>query len=303
MKATQHSCKVLLTLLLVLLASSVLSMASETSAAQPPRNVLVTGAGGKTGRLVFQKLLQRPTAFMPTGVVRTPESKAGLVEQLGVPESQIIIADICHAESMQQVCQGMHALIICTSATPAPTDEMTPEGRPIFGFPNGQPEQVDWEGQKNQIDAAVQTRGLDHVVICSSMGGTNPENPLNNLGRDDTGQGGNILLWKRKAEKYLMDSGITYTIVHPGGLVDEEGGQREIVVGVDDQQLGTDNRNIPRADVAELLIASLLHDSYKNRSFDARTKPVGEGSTTTDFDKLLTDMKENCDYSLGVIPE
>ena len=106
-----------------------------------------------------------------------------------------------------------------------------------------------------------------------------------------------------KAEKYLMDSGMTYTIIHPGGLLDEEGGKREIVVGVDDQQVGTDNRSIPRADVAELLLASLEYDSYKNRSFDARTKPEGEGTVTTDLGKLLTDMKENCDYSLGVIPE
>lgn len=29
-------------------------------------------------------------------------------------------------------------------------------------------------------------------------------------------------VWKRKAEKYLIDSGLTYTIVHPGGLIDEE---------------------------------------------------------------------------------
>lgn len=172
----------------------------------------------------------------------------------------------------------------------------------MFGFPNGQPEQVDWMGQKNQIDAAKQA-GASHVVICSSMGGTDPENRLNAFGRDDNGKGGNILLWKRKAEKYLIDSGLTYTVIHPGGLADDEGGKREIVVGVDDQQVETDNRSIPRADVAELLIASLEHDSYKNRSFDARTKPEGEGTVTSDFGKLLVDMKDNCDYSLGKIAE
>ena len=39
------------------------------------------------------------------------------------------------------------------------------------------------------------------------MGGTDPENMLNALGRetlaDGSVRGGNILLWKRKAEKYL----------------------------------------------------------------------------------------------------
>lgn len=28
---------------------------------------------------------------------------------------------------------------------------------------------------------------------------------------------GNILMWKRKAEQYLIASGLTYTIIHPGG--------------------------------------------------------------------------------------
>jgi hypothetical protein len=43
------------------------------------------------------------------------------------------------------------------------------------------------------------------------MGGTDPENRLNKIG------GGNILVWKRKAEIYLVNSGLPYTIVHPGG--------------------------------------------------------------------------------------
>ena len=292
------SAKHLLLLLVILQLVSVFAMASDA----PIQNVLVTGAGGKTGRLVLQKLLARP-AFAPMGVVRTETSKQLLLEEEeGVPESNIVVADICDAAAMERVCHGMDAVIICTSATPAPTGEMSPEGRPVFGFPNGQPEQVDWNGQKNQIDAASKS-GVQQVVICSSMGGTNPENLLNKLGRAKDGTGGNILLWKRKAEQYLIDSGLCYTIVHPGGLLDQEGGQREIVVSVDDQQVGTDNRNIPRADVAELLIASLEYASYQNRSFDARTKPEGEGTVTTDYEKLLVDMTENCDYSLGTIPE
>eukprot|EP00977_Amphora_coffeiformis_P006602 scaffold1424_cov168-Amphora_coffeaeformis.AAC.15 len=292
-----RSAKTLFLALWIQLVTSTWAMATTDL----PRKVLVTGAGGKTGRLVMQQLLARP-AFPPVGVVRTASSKETLVQELGIPASQITVADICDAASIQQACQGMDAVIICTSATVAPTGEMTPEGKPKFGFPNGQPEQVDWMGQKNQIDAAKKA-GVSHVVICSSMGGTDPENRLNAFGRDENGKGGNILLWKRKAEKYLMESGLTYTIVHPGGLIDENGGKREIVVGVDDQQVATDNRSIPRADVAALLIASLEHDSYKNRSFDARTKPEGEGTVTMDFDKLLLDLKENCDYSLGKVAE
>ena len=70
--------------------------------------------------------------------------------------------------------------------------------------------QVDWEGQKSQFDAA-KAAGIEHVVVISSMGGTKPDSMLNKIG------GGNIVEWKRKAEKYLIDSGLPYTILHPGG--------------------------------------------------------------------------------------
>ena len=53
------------------------------------------------------------------------------------------------------------------------------------------------------------------------------------------------------------------------------------------------------ADVASLLVASLMYDSYADRSFDARSKPEGEGTVTTDYNQLLSDMKANCDYKLG----
>jgi uncharacterized protein YbjT (DUF2867 family) len=70
--------------------------------------------------------------------------------------------------------------------------------------------QIDWLGQKVQIDAA-KAAGVKQVVLVSSMGGTDPNHPLNKLGD------GNILQWKRKAEQYLIASGIPYTIIHPGG--------------------------------------------------------------------------------------
>lgn len=71
---------------------------------------------------------------------------------------------------------------------------------------------MDWEGQKRQFDAA-QVAGVKQVVVISSMGGTQPDNTLNKIGD------GNILVWKRKAEQYLVASGLTYTIIHPGGAL------------------------------------------------------------------------------------
>jgi len=66
----------------------------------------------------------------------------------------------------------------------------------------------------------------------------------------------------RQAEKYLIDSGLNYTIVHAGGLLPHAGpsasvaagGRRELVVGVNDTLLDSATRTIPREDVAEVLV-------------------------------------------------
>jgi nucleoside-diphosphate-sugar epimerase len=57
-----------------------------------------------------------------------------------------------------------------------------------------------------QIDAA-KAAGVKKFVFISSMGGTQPENFLNSIGKQADGSGGDILLWKRKAERYLVESG------------------------------------------------------------------------------------------------
>ena len=65
------------------------------------------------------------------------------------------------------------------------------------------------------------------------MGGTDPDNFLNSVGKNADGTGnGDILIWKRKGEQYLVKSGLSYTIIHPGGLTDEPAGREEFVLDV-----------------------------------------------------------------------
>ena len=50
--------------------------------------------------------------------------------------------------------------------------------------------------------------GIKHVVVVGSMGGTDPSNFLNDVGKNSDGSGnGDILLWKRKGERHLVESG------------------------------------------------------------------------------------------------
>ena len=99
---------------------------------------------------------------------------------------------------------------------------------------------------------------------------------------------GNILLWKRKAEKFLIGlcrgTSMSYTIIHPGGLIDKPGGEREIVVGVDDKLLMEKVRNIPREDVATVCVEALTREEAKNRSFDIICRsPEETTNPTSDF--------------------
>nr|KJB36702.1 hypothetical protein B456_006G171900 [Gossypium raimondii] len=166
--------------------------------------VLVTGAAGRTGQIVYKKLKERSDQFVVRGFVRTPESK----ETIGGADD-VFVGDIRDTTSLVPAMQGIDALIILTSAVPRmkPGFDPTKGGRPEFYFEDGAyPEQVDWIGQKNQIDVAEEA-GVKQIVLVGSMGGTNPNHPLNSLGN------GNILVWKRKAEQYLADSGVPYTII------------------------------------------------------------------------------------------
>ena len=312
--------KFLFAVLSTLSLTILIVLAEETCAATPkmPAKVVVTGAGGQTGQSLFRKLLTYPEEFEPLGFVRTQESKNALLQSGNIPESSVQVVDVTNPNAIKQAVQNfvgqdssssssLAAFCICTSAKPKPTDKIDEEtGRPVFGFPDGSPEEVDWLGQKHQIDACP---AGTHVVLCSTMGGTDPESRLNVLGRevlpDGTVKGGNIVKWKRKAEVYLMEKsqtdGLTYTIVHPGGLSNEPGGEREIVVGVDDEKTGTDSRGIPREDVAEVMLQAVRYEEeFKNRSFDIRAKPKGEGTVTADFKHLLQSLNgRDCDYSLG----
>ena len=308
MKITTSSIIFLLTA-----CSSASALATDT-----PRRVLVTGAAGQTGQHIFRKLLAKP-GYAPIGTVRSEESRQALLagtagigatdkDATPIPAESVVICDITNADTsaIDELMNDCDALMICTSAKPAPTGEVNEETkRPIFGFPNGQPELVDWIGQKKLIDAATKAKKDVHVVLCGSMGGTNPDNSLNNLGKitksDGSVTGGDILKWKRKSEVYLInESGCPYTIVHPGGLLNEPGNERELCLGVDDKISGTSNNSVPREDVANVMISALEDESYRGRSFDLVSKPVGDGVRTKDYGKLLKSLDgKNSDYSLG----
>lgn len=255
-----------------------------------PLRVLVAGAGGKTGKLALKRMAAKPELFVALGAARTAESAAIVQAETG---ATCVPCNVTDAASVAKALEGVEALVVLTSAAPKPSAD-----RKSFGYSeDGMPEKVDWEGGRNLIDAAKKA-GTKHVVYVSSMGGTMPDHMLNKMG------GGNILLWKRKAEMHLIASRVPYTVIHPGGLQDRAGGERELLVGVDDHLMSTDSKTVPREDVAEVVMQCLLEPAAVGRSFDlVGTDPEKiPGKTPWDGDiKSLLDSLggKNCDYKAG----
>lgn len=207
-----------------------LVVAVHAYAAPPPLKVIVTGAAGRTGQLVFKKLHENQ-AFDVVGVVRTEKSAKKLMKKAKCGLGQVIVADVTTELSVEDdnCIRGLEeadAMVICTSAVPQIIKRSLfqtlinkifrrPIKPPLFRFrPMQHPEKVDYEGQKAQIDLAKKI-GVKQVVLVSSMGGTDPSNFLNQIGKDYNGEGdGDILLWKRKAEKYLLQVRVARLVHH-----------------------------------------------------------------------------------------
>lgn len=250
--------------------------------------VLITGATGKTGSLVVKKLKQLPNEFQVVGLARS----LAKVKQIFGSTQGFIEGDILNKTALKLALQGCQYLVILTSAMPKMKSMPQSGQKPEFEFEtNGMPEQVDWLGQKNQIDAAKES-GVKHIVLVGSMGGTNPHHPLNMLGN------GNILLWKRKAEEYLIDSKVDYTIIRAGGLIDQPDSRRELIVGKNDTLLSSPPNgiptSIPRGDVANVVIQALKQPLARNKAFDVISKPEddAEAMVTSDWQAFFAQTTE-----------
>ncbi len=119
---------------------------------------------------------------------------------------------------------------------------------------------ADFLGNKVLIDAAVRA-GVQKFVLVSSIGAGNsaialPPQVLQTLGP--------VLAEKEQAEQYLMASGLTYTIVRPGGLKSEPA-TGNAVLTPDVAIAGS----IHRADVADLVGRCLFSDRVNNCTLSA----------------------------------
>ncbi|KAI3424731.1 hypothetical protein D9Q98_008120 [Chlorella vulgaris] len=214
--------------------------------------VLVAGATGGVGKAVVRQLAAQGIAVR--ALSRSGLKAAGMLP----PASQgveIVEGDVYRYSDVAKAMKGCTAVIIATG----PTDRLNPFGS----------YQTDFEGNKNLVAAAKQ-EGVKKVVLVTSIGTDDPLFPLNLLW--------GVLLWKKQGELALQRSGIDYTIVRPGGLLNEPRAGRTVgnvvIGGADAYGLPPRRRpgSILRTQVAECCVAALVEPAASNKVVEIVTE-------------------------------
>ena len=156
-----------------------------------PMLIAVTGASGRTGSHVVTGLLQ--AGHTVRAVVRSEEKGAPLRAQ----GAEVVIADLTTDDAASWLT-GADALIHAAAAS---------DPRP------GASDAVDRDATMTLVAAAEQCR-VQRVVQVSSMYADRPEEGPPFLH--------DVLRAKAVSDAALAESGLVWTIVRPGGLVDDD---------------------------------------------------------------------------------
>jgi uncharacterized protein YbjT (DUF2867 family) len=217
--------------------------------------VFVAGATGETGRRIVQELVARN---IPVRALVRDKQKAQAILS---PEVELVVGDVLERESLTAAL-GDSTVVLCATGA-----------KPSFD-PTG-PYKVDFEGTKNLVDAA-KAKQIEHFILVSSLCVSQFFHPLNLFWL--------ILVWKKQAEEYIQKSGITYTIVRPGGLKNEDNSDAIIMQGADTLFDGS----IPRQKVAQVCVESLFENAAQNKIVEIVAKP---DATRKSFQELFQGIR------------
>lgn len=181
-------------------------------------NVLVAGSHGQAGRHATRVLAESDHDVR--GTVRA-ESQASDIED---PGAEAVDADL--TGDVSHAVEGMDAIVFAAGSG----------GEDVSG--------VDRDGATGLVDAA-EAGGVDRFLVLGSIDADRPETGPAALRA--------YLRAKGEADEYLRESDLTYTIVRPGPLTDEDLTGR-IGTGAD---LDGDDVEISREDVSRTLVAAL----------------------------------------------
>jgi uncharacterized protein YbjT (DUF2867 family) len=211
---------------------------------------LVVGATGETGRRIVQQLVNR--GIPVRAVVRDPVKAQSILPTA----AELVVGDVLQPETLKAAMADCTVVLCATGARPS----LSPLG----------PYQVDYEGTKNLIDVAKAAQ-VEQFVLVTSLCASRFFHPLNLFWL--------ILVWKHQAEQYLQQSGLTYTIVRPGGLKNVEDESSIVMSKADTLFEGS----IPRTKVAQVCVEALFEVAARNQIVEIVAKPDAPAHSFADL--------------------
>jgi uncharacterized protein YbjT (DUF2867 family) len=259
--------------------------------------VLVAGGTGGVGQLVVAKLLEKG---LPVRVLSRSADKA---RQMFEGKVDVAVGDIRHPETLSSALQDVDYIICATGTTAFPSAkwdfDIDDSARGFQSFvqwgkiyfdadyrnrkARNSPAQIDAQGVKNLVAAAP--KDLKRFVFVSSCGVLRKNKPpysfLNGFG---------VLDAKQEGEAAIINSGLPYTIIRPGRLIDgpftsydlntllkaTTNGKLGVVVGTGD----TLNGQTSRIDVAAACVECLENADAEGKAFEM----VNQGTRPANVD-------------------
>jgi uncharacterized protein YbjT (DUF2867 family) len=196
--------------------------------------VAIAGGHGKIALILGRLLAERGDTVR--GLIRNPDQE----DDLRAAGIEPVICDLEGDGDVAAAVRGADAVVFAAGAGP--------------GSGDARKSTMDKGGAVKLVEAA-KAEGISRYLIVSSMGAEKaPEDGAEGFGA--------YLKAKFEADEALRASGLDYTVVRPGGLTEDPG------TGLVKAAEKTERGQIPRADVAAVLLACLDTPSTIGQSFD-----------------------------------
>lgn len=210
--------------------------------------ILIAGASRGVGREIAKCLVAQNQKVK--ALLRTEDARIEL-EAMGIT---VVIADAMDATNVEQAMLAEPISVVISTIGGLPKDG----------------ERADYLGNKNLIDAAKKA-DVQKFILISSIGSGKSAVALPPQAMETLRP---VLLEKAKAEQYLVESGLTYTVIRPGGLKSEPATGNGVLT-----ENYTIAGTIHRADVAQLTVQCLAHAAANNKILSAVDRNMTYGQT------------------------
>ena len=206
-------------------------------------DVVVAGGHGQVGIRLLRLLADG--GHRARGLIRNPDH----ADDLTAIGAEPVVCDMEALDDLSECCAGADAVVFAAGAGPGSGPERK--------------RTVDYGAAVKLMEA-----GVSRYVMVSAIGAGRPADWSEEMRPYYEAKAG--------ADERLMESGLDYTIVRPGGLTDDPGTGR-VRVGTN-----LDYGNIPRDDVAAVLLAVLETPGTVGKTFElvSGDTPVDEALRT-----------------------